>query len=165
MATHTSTPHPHGRRSATQAIARGVCVILLLTSGLWVQAPSVTWASVYQCVDHTGRRVLTNRTTGLKNCHVIVDNATRESKSSAGKNPPHENQPTDDGITPAFTDTPPQPMGSPQGRLRPWMTPPPSEIPTSVEPCVPGFNPLNPMSSVPCTQADDPQSSGPAQSR
>lgn len=157
--------HPtHSSRSSVHIGVRGVCVILLLTSGMWVHFPSITWASVYQCVDHTGRRVLTNRTAGLRNCHIILESATGESKPGAGKKPKASSLPTDDGTSPPYIDTPPPATVFPNDPPMPWMNTSPGDT-SSAQPCAPGFNPLNPMSTAPCAQADDPHASGPAQYR
>ena len=164
MAIHASMPHPHGRSFRTHTIIRGVCVTVLLTSGIWAQLPSAIWASVYQCVDHAGRQILTNRTAGLRNCHVLLESATGESKPGAGKKPKASNQPTDDGTSPPYIDTPPPATVFPNDPPMPWMNTSPGDT-SSAQPCAPGFNPLNPMSTAPCAQADDPHASGPGQYR
>lgn len=160
----TSTQNAHIRRSYSHAIVHMACVFSLFASGIVAGLPSSTWASVYTCVDGTGKTVLTNRTTGFKNCHILLESATGESKSGSGKKSKNASQPTDDGMPSSFTDPAPPPMEFPNDPLRPWMSSPPGDT-SSAQPCAPGFNPLNPMSTTPCPQSDEPPTPGSGQPR
>lgn len=151
MATQALTQNNHGHHLFCHALVRVVCVALVLTNAVWLGIPISTWATVYKCVDQAGRSVLTNRKAGLQSCRVILEDATGEPKSGVGKKPKHVNPPTDEGMMPSFTDTPPPPMVFPNDPPVPSMNMPPSET-SSTQPCAPGFNPLNPMSTAPCAQ-------------
>lgn len=151
MTIHTLIQNNNGRCPYGYAIVRGVCVTLILTNTLWLSIPTSTWASVYKCVDQAGRSVLTNRKAGFLSCRVILEDATGESKAGTGKKPKSASPPTDDGTMPSFTDSPPLPTVFPNDPPLPWMNTPPSDA-SSAQPCAPGFNPLNPMSSAPCAQ-------------
>lgn len=162
MGAYTTTMNGQVRRSYCHVIIRGVCVGLLLTSEVWLSVPSSTWASVYTCIDQTGRTVLTNRKAGFKNCRIILQDATGESKSGTGKTPKNISHPTNDEMTSSFTNTSPPPNMFPNDPLMPWTSAPPTEAAPS-QPCTPGFNPLNPISTAPCVQSDESQSSGTVQ--
>lgn len=153
MIIHASAQNHQVRHSSCYAIARGVAVCLLLADGVWLSVPTSAWASVYKCIDQTGRSVLTNRKAGFQSCRVILEDPAGESKSAAGKKPKNASAPTNDDMAPAFIDSPPLPNDP----TIQWMDAPPGGA-TSPRPCSPGFNPLNPMSTAPCPQSDEAQS-------
>ncbi len=164
MSSHKETPNGQVRPAYFHAIGRCVWVCILLNSGIWISLPSSTWASVYKCIDQTGRNVLTNRKAGFQSCRVIIADATGDSKSGTGKKPKAASQPTDDEMFPPVTDIPPPPNVFPNEPPMPLM-PPPSGGTSSSQPCTPGFNPLSPMSTAPCAQSNESQPSGAMPSR
>ena len=161
MSAYASTHNVQGRPSFSHVIIRVVSLVLLLTNVSWLAFPTSIWASVYKCVDQSGRTVLTNRKTEFQNCQVILESATGESKSGASKKPKPVSEPMAEGAIPPFVDTSPPPNAFPN---EPWMYSSPGST-SSAQPCAPGVNPLNPMSTPPCTPTDDAPSSGSPQPR
>ena len=134
-----------------------------LIGGLSLVNPLVsTWAAVYQCVDKTGKTVLTNRQTGLRHCRLLVEDTVAGPKAGAGRKSQDSTEQTDVDMAPALADglTPlPMPndsgylrMGSPDTRL-----PNPSSSSSPGPPCPPGLNPLNPLNDIPCSVQGESQ--------
>ena len=137
-----------------------------LIGGLMLINPLVSaWAAVYQCVDKTGKTILTNRPTGLRHCRVIIEDTVAGTKAGAGRKSQGTTEPTDSDMAPAFADGL-TPMPQPGDGGYPRMDPPDTQIPdpsvpsSPGQPCRPGVNPLNPLNDVPCSLRGDPQPGG-----
>lgn len=120
-----------------------VSLVLLLGSVVSVESPRLTWAAVYECVDAEGKPVLTNKPAQLHKCHMLSEGTDSELMPSEASTPPQMSPP------PTRPDRPPRPSHVP---------PIPSNQPT---PCVPGINPLNPLSAPPCVQSDQSEAQPP----
>lgn len=120
-----------------------VSLVLTLGSVVSVGSPHLTWAAVYECVDAGGKSVLTNKPAQLHSCHMLSEGIDSE-------------------LTPSEASTLPQVSPPP---MRPDRSSRPSHIPpmplNQPTPCVPGINPLNPLSAPPCVQSDQSEAPPP----
>ena len=142
-------------------ILRLVAVGLVSSSMVGPGWPNSSGATVYRCLDRTGKTVLSNRQSELHDCHVLIEETGPRSKSPAGNTtrqgstPPLNSEiptaPSRFEATPPYQ--PPDEQNSPIGVL-----PAPNHdtpaTPPQVQPCSYGLNPLNPLSNVPCAQSD-----------
>ena len=135
------------------------CLLMVgLISGFMLVS---AWAAVYQCVDKTGKTILTNRPTGLRHCHVIIEDTVAGSKTGAGRKSQGSTEPIDSGVGDGLTPIPlPNDSGYPR-MDNPNAPPPTSSIPSPPgQPCPPGVNPLNPLNDIPCSSSGEPQPGG-----
>lgn len=138
-----------------------VPMVLLLSCVVSMEAPPFTWAATYQCVDKTGKTMLTNRPSELHSCHML-------SEGTASALTPHEAsmlpQVSPPPISSEIPSLPPYapPMspnwstdsqGASTGSL-PAPSPGALSSPSPPPPCFRGLNPLNPLSTPPCVRPD-----------
>jgi len=142
--------------------------VLSFTSVARVNSPDSAWATVYQCREAAGKTVLTNRPLQLNNCRVLTEDPASGSASSAAIATPQDSGPAmNSDVPPAPPYVPPTPL-SRQGdtqtsSIGSVSAPHPgvSVPPPSPQPCSRGWNPLNPLSAPPCTQAGQPGTNSP----
>jgi hypothetical protein len=141
--TEPRQPHPGYARCIVSSV-------ILLSSVASVDSPYPTWAAVYQCLDAAGKTVLTDRPTGLHSCHVLSE-GTASAPMPPGPNALPQLPPQN--ALPIPSHQPPDSPGPPIGPLPPPNPAAPSS-PPSAQPCHRGVNPLNPLTTPPCTQSD-----------
>lgn len=160
-------------RSLGVRLVQGTCHMMVVgfIGGLMLISPPIsTWAAVHQCVDKTGKTVLTNRPTGFRHCRVIVEDTVAGAKTAAGKKSQDSTEQTDSEVVRVLPDgliPMPQPGENGYPRTDTPDNPPlnPSSASAPEQPCPPGINRLNPLSDVPCNLRGDPQSGGMAAPR
>lgn len=141
--TELRRPHP----GCVRCIVSAVILFSIVAS---VDSPHPAWAAVYQCLDAAGKTVLTDRPTGLHNCHVLSE-GTASALMSPGPNALPQLPPQNAPLIPS--NQPPDSPGPPIGSLPQPNTAAPSP-PPSAQPCLRGVNPLNPLTTPPCPRSD-----------
>jgi hypothetical protein len=111
---------------------------LLLSSMVYLNAPRLSWAAVYQCSGAAGEPILTNRPARLHDCQMLIEEITPDLTPPVAPMP--SNQHTDHEAS----------IGSPPaenlGALSSPLPPPP---------CPRGVNPVNnTLSASPCVRSD-----------
>lgn len=114
-----------------------ILTVLLLSSMVYLNAPRLSWATVYQCRGAAGEPILTNRPAGLHDCQMLLEGITADLTPPVAPMP--LNQYTDHE---ASTGLPP---AENLGALSSPLPPPP---------CPRGVNPLNTLSTSPCVPPD-----------
>ena len=136
-------------------------------------------ATIYQCLDASGAKVLTDTPAQLKNCTALSAGPTMP-----GMRPPAAVQEPAAGA-PSLAPTPAVPVGAPSIPSVPHPPaavstmppsdptetepppgaddelPPSGETPPSIQPCRPGVNPLSPFGSVNCPPSVPPAVAAP----
>jgi hypothetical protein len=97
--------------------------------------------ALYECTDGSGSRVFTDRPAQLQRCSVLPTNQSSTTQAPQTATPiPYQN------ALPAAIDPPPAPFTvHPESSATP-----PGHSQTVTQPCMPGFNPLNPLAAPPC---------------
>ena len=96
---------------------------------------------LYECTDGSGSRIFTDRPAQLQRCSPFPTNPSSSTQPPLMAAPqPYQN------ALPAAIDPPPAPFTAPSE------TSTTAPGPHAVQPCTPGFNPLNPLAAPPCHQ-------------
>lgn len=138
------------RRPPPSCVPCLISTMLLWSSVVSVESPSLAWAAVYECRDATGKTVLTDRPRSLHNCEMRskgTASALTPPISSDRPSPP-PNSPLPPTLPPEYQETSIDSLSAPNPRA--------SSSPSTSAPCARGFNPLNPLSAPPCVQSDQP---------
>jgi len=123
---------------------------------LLVMLPASTFGGLFECTDASGGRVFTDRPAQLRHCAPLSVNSTPASSPAPQASAARPYQET----LPMAIDPPPMPFsGQSDPAPQPIVTP--EQPPTADQPCMPGYNPLNPLAAPPCFQQAQPPTSPP----
>src|ERR1041384_2312641 len=111
-----------------------VSTVLLLSSVLYMEFPSLAWAAVYKCRDAAGEPILTNRPARLHDCQMLSEDAPDLKLPVA---PMPLNQQADQGAS--FDSRPAPNPGAPSSPLPPGAG---------------STNPFDPPRTPPCVRPD-----------
>lgn len=118
--------------------------------------PASTFGGLFECTDGSGARVFTDRPAQLRRCTPLSVNSAPASSPAPQAATAHPYQET----LPMAIDPPPPPfLGQPDPTEQPSGAP--QQPPAAVQPCMPGYNPLNPFSAPPCFQQAQPSAAPP----
>ena len=119
--------------------------------------PASTFGGLFECTDGSGARVFTDRPAQLRRCTPLSVNSAPASSPAPQAATAHPYQET----LPMAIDPPPPPfLSQPDPAAQPSGAPQPP--PAAVQPCMPGYNPLNPLAAPPCFQQTQPPAAPPS---
>jgi len=127
-----------------------VSTVLLLSSLASVESPSLTWGAVYECLDVTGKPLLTNRPIHLHNCHMLTPSEASTSPQVSPL-PISSDSPSLPSYVPAVPLNMPTDHVASGGSLSASNS---GDQTLSSPPCAHRLNPLNPLSTPPCVRSD-----------
>ncbi|MGH7168340.1 MAG: hypothetical protein ACREII_07385 [Nitrospiraceae bacterium] len=144
-----------------------------------VVVPLSARATIYQCLDASGAKVLTDTPAQLKNCTALSAGPTTPTtrtpstvQEQAAGSPPLAPTPMAPPSAPPFPAVPRSPSAvstmppsdPTEAELPPGADdelPPSGQTPPSIQPCRPGVNPLSPFGSVNCPPSVPPAVAAP----
>jgi len=137
----------------------GVAVLAVL-----LLVPLSAQATIYQCLDASGAKVLTDTPAQLKSCTPLSTGSAGSPSLSPTPAGPPVTPPTSAGPrSPSAVSTapPPEPTESEPPPGADDELPPSGQAPPNLPTCKPGLDPLNPLGSVKCAPPGPPAASSP----